>query len=73
MTRAEGDLTLTETLMREALAGYRQTLGDDHATTLATVERLSQVLRERGAPDEAAALERAFAKSGKPTPNAKKQ
>jgi serine/threonine protein kinase/tetratricopeptide (TPR) repeat protein len=71
MTSADGDLTLTESLMREALAGYRQTLGDDHATTLATVERLSQVLRERGAPDQAAALERTFAKSGKRTPNAR--
>ncbi len=72
MTSAEGNLTLTESLMREALAGYRQTLGDDHATTLATVERLSQVLRERGAPDEAANLERAFAKSEKRTTKAEK-
>ncbi len=72
LENAQGNLKLAETLLREALAGYRQTLGDDHATTLATVEQLSQVLRKRGASDEAAALERAFATSEKRAPTAKK-
>jgi hypothetical protein len=60
LTRAEGDLARSETLLRETLAGFRQTLGDDHALTLDAIEQLIDVLRRRGALDEAAALEPAL-------------
>ena len=63
VSRAEGNLKHAETLLREALTGYRKVRGDDHAETLDTIGALIDVLRERGALEEAAALELELKKS----------
>jgi serine/threonine protein kinase/tetratricopeptide (TPR) repeat protein len=73
LARAEGDLARAETLMRETLSGFRQTLGDDHAYTLDTIEALIDVLRRRGALEEAAAFELTLKKSRQRVPNAEER
>jgi hypothetical protein len=72
VARAEGDPTRAETLLREALAGYRQMRGNEHADTLKIIEQLIDLLRENGAQDEAAALELELKKSKKRAPGINK-
>jgi hypothetical protein len=50
----------------------RKVLGDDHADTLDAIEQLIDLLRKRGALDEAAAFEQALMKSTQGAPIAKK-
>jgi hypothetical protein len=72
MARAEGDPERAESLVREVLAGYRRTLGDDDPETLETIEILIDLLHKRGAQDEAAALGLELKKSMQHSPGAVK-
>jgi eukaryotic-like serine/threonine-protein kinase len=74
LENAEGNLSQAETLLREALAGYRTALGEynDHPRALNIIERLIAMSRQRGALDEAGALELELQKSRLRVPNAKK-
>jgi hypothetical protein len=54
LLRAQDDLAAAEPLLREAVAGYRATLGDTHPDTLASVNNLGVLLR---AQDDLAAAE----------------
>ena len=46
--KAKGDHEGTETLYRQALAGYENTFGPEHPSTLMTVKNLGNLLREKG-------------------------
>ena len=53
-----GAAAQAEPLCREALEGYRKTLGDEHPHTLATINNLAFLLQNQGHFDEAEQLYR---------------
>lgn len=46
--RAQGDLDAARRLHEQALAAYRQVLGDQHTTTLTTERMLAKILTQFG-------------------------
>ena len=46
--RAKGDLASAEPLLREALEGMREILGNQHPTTLIVINNLGMMLKAKG-------------------------
>ena len=56
LLKAQGDLEGAAALLREALQGSRETLGDKHPSTLASIGNLGLLLKAKGEKTEALVL-----------------